>query len=126
MALAALHQLARIGNEVCDLAGKHRKDRAFVGAAGVAAQGVLSAVRKTARTLGLLQTSPREYLARTTERRLRLRGLTAEQVYAEVEARKRARQNKEFARADAIRDGLAKWGVSLRDTPTGTEWTIDV
>ncbi len=125
VALAALQEMARIGNEVCDLCQKRRKDNSFVGAGTVAAQAVHSALRRLAGTLGLHQASQREYLARTTERRLRLRGLTAEQIYAEVDARAQARREKDFARSDAIRDQLIGWGIRLRDTPGGTEWSIE-
>ena len=108
VALAALGELARIGNELSDLALKRRKDKTFVGAAGVAGQVVLSAIKRLTSTLGLLQASERDYSARTTKRRLALRGLTSEQVCALVDERSRARREKDFARSDAIRDQLAK------------------
>jgi cysteinyl-tRNA synthetase len=38
--------------------------------------------------------------------------------------RKSARKNKDFARADEIRDGLAAAGVVVKDTPKGTEWEL--
>ena len=41
-----------------------------------------------------------------------------------VEARRQAREAKDFARADAIRDQLRSLGVELTDTPTGTRWRI--
>ena len=36
--------------------------------------------------------------------------------------RKAARSRRDFAAADAIRDGLVARGVILEDTPTGTRW----
>ncbi|MFQ5565303.1 MAG: cysteine--tRNA ligase [Paracoccaceae bacterium] len=41
-----------------------------------------------------------------------------------VAERKSARQAKDFARADAIRDGLAAAGVVVKDTPNETEWKL--
>ena len=35
-----------------------------------------------------------------------------------------ARQAKDFARADALRDGFAEAGVLVKDTPTGAEWDL--
>ncbi len=39
-----------------------------------------------------------------------------------VELRTEARESKDWALADRIRDALAERGVQLEDTPTGTEW----
>jgi cysteinyl-tRNA synthetase len=41
-----------------------------------------------------------------------------------VEIRNQARQNREWARADRIRDRLAELGVVLEDRPEGTVWRI--
>ncbi len=38
-----------------------------------------------------------------------------------VEERQNARKNKDFARADAIRDELAAKGITLKDTPQGIQ-----
>ena len=38
-----------------------------------------------------------------------------------VEERQNARKNKDFARADAIRDELASKGITLKDTPQGVQ-----
>ena len=38
--------------------------------------------------------------------------------------RKTAREARDFATADAIRDKLGEAGVEIRDTPDGTTWHI--
>ena len=38
--------------------------------------------------------------------------------------RKAARERKDFAASDVIRDGLAELGVSIEDTPQGPRWSI--
>ncbi|MBV8385638.1 MAG: hypothetical protein JO155_02480 [Acidimicrobiia bacterium] len=43
-------------------------------------------------------------------------------VEALLEAREKARNERRFADADAIRDRLLEAGVEIRDTPTGTDW----
>lgn len=35
-----------------------------------------------------------------------------------------ARERKDFAASDAIRDGLTALGISIEDTPQGQRWTI--
>lgn len=44
------------------------------------------------------------------------------QIERLVELRNQARQEKDFARADALRDQLRAMGVRLTDTPSGTRW----
>ncbi len=41
-----------------------------------------------------------------------------------LQARLNARKAKDFARADALRDGFAAAGVVVKDTPQGVEWEI--
>jgi cysteinyl-tRNA synthetase len=40
-----------------------------------------------------------------------------------IELRKNAKQNKDYASADAIRDMLSQIGISMKDTKDGVEWT---
>ncbi len=47
-----------------------------------------------------------------------------EQVGQLIAARLQARQSKDFAEADRIRDELAGMGVALKDGPEGTTWEI--
>jgi cysteinyl-tRNA synthetase len=125
VAIAALGELARNGHELADLAQKRRKDAAFVGSAGAVARAILLAIERVTGELGLLQTAPAEYRARTRKRRLGIRGLTADAIQAKVTERTAARAAKDFARGDAIRAELAALGVSLHDGTEGTDWTIE-
>ncbi|HEX6767682.1 MAG TPA: cysteine--tRNA ligase [Polyangiaceae bacterium] len=125
VALAALGEIARHGHELADLAQKKRKDATFLAASGALAEQVLVAVERVAGQLGLLQTRPDDYRTRTRERRLAIRGLTAESIRAKVDERTAARAAKDFARGDALRGELAALGVSLHDGPEGTGWTIE-
>lgn len=48
-----------------------------------------------------------------------------EDIEALIAERQEARANKDFARADAIRDQLAEQGIKLLDTKDGVRWTRD-
>ena len=50
--------------------------------------------------------------------------LTDKLVTLLMEQRQAARKAKDFATSDLIRDKLTEAGVELKDTPTGTEWSL--
>ncbi len=100
----ALAEIARIAGEArkADAAGdKVRLKRELLGA-GLA--------------LGLLQHDPAQWFARGADS-----GDDA-RIQSLVDERNAARQARDFARADAIREQLAGDGVLLEDTPTGVRW----
>jgi cysteinyl-tRNA synthetase len=66
--------------------------------------------------LGLLQQAPAAWFARGTS------GDDDARIQSLVDERNAAKRNRDFARADAIRDQLAGEGVLLEDTPTGVRW----
>lgn len=47
-----------------------------------------------------------------------------EYILAKIEERKAAKKEKDFAKADAIRDELASKGIQIKDTREGTVWEI--
>ena len=48
-----------------------------------------------------------------------------EKVEKLIQDRQDARKNKDFQRADEIRDELKEMGITLKDTRNGVEWSID-
>src|SRR5206468_2506035 len=101
-ALAAVGAIAKQANDLADIAQKRKKDGGFAGSAGIVARAALTAVRAVADRLGVLQTTPDVYAARTRARRIALRGLSAQDVERRIAERSQARDAKDFARADAI------------------------
>ena len=51
-------------------------------------------------------------------------GITAAEIDARIVARREARERKDWASADAIRDELAALGIELRDAGDGTSWMV--
>jgi cysteinyl-tRNA synthetase len=118
-ALAATAELLKTTNELVEraLAKKGQVPQASVDAAraGFALIG---------RVLGLGNGDPNAVLNRIRDRRAARLGITEAHVLEQIEARKRARTERDFARADAIRDELLARGVELMDSPTGTSWRM--
>jgi cysteinyl-tRNA synthetase len=72
----------------------------------------------SARALGLLQASPTEWL----QKRQGDVAMSDDAIAAKIETRNQARDDKDFAQADAIRDELAAAGIVIKDGPDGTTW----
>ena len=79
------------------------------------------ALKSSAQLLGLLQ-SDAEAWARGDAAASATDGMDAAMIEARIAARKAARADRDFAKADAIRDDLAAQGISLEDGPDGTIW----
>ncbi len=126
VALAVVGDLAKASNDLCDLVQKRRKDKVFVSAAKALAAQAVMALMSCTEVLGLLRARPEAYEARTKIRRLALRGLKAEDVQAKIEARAAARKNRDFARADTLRNELETMGIELSDGANGTTWRAGV
>ncbi len=74
--------------------------------------------------LGLFVSNPAVWLKRQNLKGLKELGLTEEDVERAIQERLAARGEKDFVKADRIRDELAHKGVELLDSPTGTTWKI--
>lgn len=70
-----------------------------------------------AQFLGLLEQSSDEWFKSGGEG-----GLDEAAIEALIEERKKARENRNFARADEIRDELTGQGIALEDSADGTRW----
>ena len=67
--------------------------------------------------LNLLNTAPEELLVQAEEL-----GIPEAEIEKLMAERKSARQNRDYRRADEIRQELLKAGIQLKDTPEGTTW----
>ena len=101
-ALSALYALAGEANKATDDEDKSRIKAALL------ASGAL---------LGLLQFSPEEWFQAGGEG-----DMSAEEIEALIEERIEAKKNKNYGRADEIRDMLKDKGIVLEDGAGGTSW----
>jgi len=74
--------------------------------------------------LGLFISDPAAWLEKQKLAALATLDITAEEIAAQIAARLQARQEKDFARADQIRDELAARGIELLDSAQGTNWKV--
>ena len=99
-ALAALHDSVRSGNAALDAGGDPAPQLASV--------------------LAML-----EVLGLTVDAAAEVSEELAARVGSLIEQRRAARDNKDFALADQIRDELQQMGVTIEDTPTQTTWSLN-
>lgn len=85
---------------------------------------ILKNLRSWGKALGLFQSAPVGWLAELKTCRVRRNGLDVLRVEDLLGARQEARQAKDFARADAVRQELLDLGVEVRDTPAGQVWDV--
>jgi cysteinyl-tRNA synthetase len=126
IAIASLGELAKVSNELCDLAQKRRKDASFVTAAAQLARELLASMGEITGWLGLLVADAAAYSERTKARRMRCRELTVADIETKLDERAQARAAKDFARSDSLRDELADLGVAVKDTAEGQVWSMNV
>ena len=74
-----------------------------------------STMRELGKVLGLLNDSSEAFLQYGAE-------LTDEEISKKIKERNQARDNKDFQKADQIRDELAAQGILLDDSSDGTSW----
>jgi cysteinyl-tRNA synthetase len=110
-ALAAVHACVRDGNQA--LAGS---DKAGVRASLVRLQGMLG-------VLGLDPLAP-PWAGSGSGSSDRLTDVVGALVKLTLEQRDAARARRDYATADAIRDGLDEIGVQVEDTPQGPRWEL--
>jgi len=83
------------------------------------ASGLAALLRQLGGRAGLLQKDPESFFKQGASA-----AVDAEKIESLVAEREQARIDKDFARADRIRDQLTGLGVRLEDKPEGTIWSV--
>ncbi|GAB3075211.1 cysteine--tRNA ligase [Intrasporangium mesophilum] len=111
-ALAVVHDTVRAGNSALD---EDDDEAALTAAASVVAMTDVLGVNPLAS-----HWSSRDAAADDAAAEAALDAL----VQVQLDARQAARQERDFARADEIRDHLAVVGIAITDTPSGPQWSL--
>jgi cysteinyl-tRNA synthetase len=84
----------------------------------------LQAMAAMAPVFGILEDTPTEFQEQVKDKRLPAMGLSRDEVEGLIAQRTTARVEKDWARADTLRDELAARHIVIMDRPHGTDWRI--
>ncbi|MDL2279921.1 cysteine--tRNA ligase [Desulfovibrio sp. OttesenSCG-928-G11] len=118
-AIGELNNLAHLVNRVLD--DKSQRKNAGVRELLAEARELFA---EAAAVLGFLLLEPELFLEELKNCRIKRRNIDLGQVETMLRQRIEARQNKDFAASDRLRDELAALGVEVRDTPGGQQWEV--
>ncbi len=118
-ALSKFFELMRAFNNLTRKPGKVKPEQKAV------AEVYLHWIKDRGNILALFQENPAEYLQILDDMLLRQKGLNREDINQLVASRKKARENKDYAKSDEIRDQLASMGVLVMDSAEGSVWEVD-
>ncbi|MBE9527765.1 MAG: cysteine--tRNA ligase [Proteobacteria bacterium] len=104
-------------NTIMDAATKSPDKRA---ATEVEVTVIRALFKEAGKILGTLDRTPGDYFDEIKSGS----GVDPDEIEGLIAERAEARKNKDFARADSVRDSLLERGIVLEDTPTGTIWTV--
>jgi cysteinyl-tRNA synthetase len=120
-ALGCLFDGVKVLNKVCRLAGSQQgtaEDLKLLQQAG-------ATLRELAGLLGVLQHDPVQYMQEKKDKLLASITLSEEEISALIAERNAARERKDWAASDAVREKLLAHNVELHDGPDGTTWGVN-
>lgn len=119
VAIAAMGEAAKLANKLLDSGkGVSKPDRQRTLAQ------LATDLRSVGTALGVLQAEPSTYLRERRARLVARKQIDVAAVEQLLAARTQARLDKNFARADEIRNQLAAMAIEMLDTANGTDWRI--
>ncbi len=119
-AIGELFGLEKILNGILKLCGRFPSSAHLE----VAREGENTTRKLAGELLGILEEDPEAFIETRRETALERRGLSRDEIEGLIAEREKARREKDFPRADSIREHLAQKGIELRDTPWGTFWKV--
>jgi len=118
-AIGHLFELSRVLNRVRDSSA----GRPNATAGSVLIEGARR-LKEQAGILGLLQALPADFFREHRRIQVAVRGIDEEEVERLILERARARKEKNWRRADEIREALTSMSITVEDGPEGTKWRV--
>lgn len=125
LAISLFGEVARAINELVSLKPKEIKRLGEDSVVRTVHELVLE-LRETAGVLGLFTENPALFLDRFRCHELTKRKIDLTWIQEKINERSRAKSEKDYARADAVRQELLDRGIELRDTPGKTDWDVRI
>lgn len=115
--IANLYNIFKYANNIM----KTSKDKTKEDIANIL-RNILKNVHEVYSVLGLFDQNPDEYITKLKNKYLKELDIDEENIKQEIEKRAKAKQNKDFEKADKIRNALEAKGIILKDSKEGTLW----
>lgn len=118
-AMARIFEVIRVFNGLCRKPGKIKPPQKAV------AEVFYHWLKDKGQLMALFQEPAAEYLTILDDRILEQKGIKREDVDQLVQERIEARANKDWGKADEVRDRLTEMGILVQDSQEGTTWEVD-
>lgn len=118
-AMACLFEVVRSFNNMARGPGAVTPKKAAI------ARAFLAWVKWYGSVMSLFLEPPGQFLRFLDDTLLRQKNLKREDIDMMVAERTKARQAKDFARADEVRNQLKELGIQVQDTAAGSEWEVE-
>lgn len=116
---ARIFEVVRAFNNIC------RTPSGSMASKKAAAEVFFHWLKNKGAIMALFQESPRQFLRTLDDMLLAKKNIERKAVDELVEARTKARSQKDFAASDKLRDQLKSLGISIQDSAEGTEWEVE-
>lgn len=117
--MAEFYEVMKLYNNLCHKPGKPKPEQIAV------AETFYAWLRSKGEVMALFQQEPGEFLRTLDDILLAKKDVKRADVDQLVADRTKAREAKDWAKSDEIRDKLVSMGISLQDSAAGTHWEVD-
>jgi cysteinyl-tRNA synthetase len=116
--MSQIFEVVRTFNNLLVTKGKNKNDLK------ASAQKFADWIKSWGALMSLFQEDPNKFISDLDEMYIRLKGLDKQVIIDKINLRLIARQNKDWAASDKIRDELIAMEIEVFDSPTGMTWQV--